>query len=457
MEYDFFNDENQPSEAENSTQRVPAPIQSRNPAPKNKVKWGKVLPSIGLALVIFLGGMFTTWAMLDPQMRTLVTVKKKIQNEYYKEVTDEEFYKVIFGGINGGLLDAYSGYMTPEEFSAMLSEMDGNRIGIGLIFTTGTEEPLRITRVCGNSPAEEAGVVAGETVVGCGKTVNEIAPCNTFADFSAFLENYGEGEEFCVVLRLGVEERIVKLHKAAYVENNVFYRTNDSAYAFTGANADVLTKRGAPLTCLADDTAYIQLTQFTANAATEFSLAMGQFQKEGKQNLILDLRGNGGGYLDIMQSISSYFCKTATDKQPIVAVADYGEKRKTYSANGNYYGEYFAEDSRICVLADKYSASASECLIGCMLDYEAITYQDICLVERRGIAKTFGKGIMQETSYVNFFMQDAITLTTAEIRWPVSNNSIHGRGVLPADGARKSAENIDYEKETENAIKNLLG
>ena len=80
MEYDFFNDENQPNEAENSTQRVPAPSQSGNPAPKNKVKWGKVLSSVGLALVIFLGGMFTTWAMLDPQMRTLITVKKKIQN-----------------------------------------------------------------------------------------------------------------------------------------------------------------------------------------------------------------------------------------------------------------------------------------------------------------------------------------------------------------------------------------
>ena len=91
-----------------------------------------------------------------------------------------------------------------------------------------------------------------------------------------------------------------------------------------------------------------------------------------------------------------------------------------------------------------------------MLDYGAIAYGDICLSERNGVAKTYGKGIMQATSYVNILKQDAITLTTAEIRWPVSNNSIHGRGVLPEDGALTVAENTDFEMETINAVNTLL-
>ena len=161
--------------------------------------------------------------------------------------------------------------------------------------------------------------------------------------------------------------------------------------------------------------------------------------------------------MDIMHSIASYFCKTTTERQPIVAVADFGEKTTQYRATAKYYDGYFVEDSRICVLADKYSASASECLLGSMLDYGAIGYQDICLIERGGVAKTYGKGIMQETSYVSMVNQDAITLTTAEIRWPVSNNSIHGRGILPEDGTVVCIENADYETETINAVKALLG
>ena len=158
-----------------------------------------------------------------------------------------------------------------------------------------------------------------------------------------------------------------------------------------------------------------------------------------------------------MQSISKYFCKNAKEKTPVVAVADFGEKRTSYKATGNCYYDYFTNESRICVLADRYSASASECLIGCMIDYGAISYADICLAERGGVAKTYGKGIMQETTLVNLFRQDAITLTTAEIRWPVSDNSIHGRGVLPEDGTKTVEENIDFEKETENALKVLFG
>jgi carboxyl-terminal processing protease len=457
MDYDFFSEDNQKQE-ENATQRVPAPMRERKTPPQRKPKSvGKTILSIGLAITFFLSGMLTTWLLLDPQMRTLVSIKRKIQNNYYQEVSDEEFYKAIFGGINNNVLDAYSGYLTPEEFSSMIREMEGNRLGIGLVFAAQQTEPLRITRVCGNSPAEEAGVIAGETIIACGKTEETMVLCNTFEEFSNFLSGYGERETFFLRLHLNGVTRNVKLYKSAYVENYVFYRTNSTAYGFMGANAETWTEIGAPLSILDDDTAYIRLIQFTANASREFDRAMRQFKQDGKKHLILDLRENGGGYLETMQSIASYFCKTSNEKEPIVAVADFGEKRKTYRAEGNYYYNYFAEDSNIYVLADRYSASASECLLGVMLDYGAITYGDICLAERDGVAKTYGKGIMQETTLVNWLKQDAITLTTAEIRWPLSDNSIHGRGVLPTDGALVVAENVDYETETINAIKTLLG
>ena len=164
---------------------------------------------------------------------------------------------------------------------------------------------------------------------------------------------------------------------------------------------------------------------------------------DGKTDLVLDLRGNGGGYLDIMQEIASFFCKNARSSSPVAAIAKYGNgKVEEFTATGNFYTRYFKQESRICVLADGNTASAAECLIGCMVDYGATTYADICLISRGGVAKTFGKGIMQTTYLLSPVKKDAVKLTTAKMYWPVSNTCIHGRGVLAEDGTKVALE--DY-------------
>ncbi len=459
-EYDFFEEENK--EEGKDVQRIPAPYVASGkqgeipPKRTGKFGWQYIVTAIALAVVFFFAGGLVCWVSLDEEIRTLLTVKEKIQDDYYKEITDEEFYAAVFGGINDGLLDEYSCYMTPAEFAEYTKDMQGSRIGIGLVFTSGGSDPLRITRVCGNSPAEAAGFLAGERILSCGDGADSLTACTTFQQFSDLIAVYGENEKFYIeVSSADGQKRVVEIYKSEYTENLVFYRTKDSAYAFTGDNAETLTEKGAPMPYLDGDTAYIRLISFTGNAAKEFEGAMEKFRAEGKKHLVLDLRENGGGYLDTMQSIAGYFCKTATAQKPVVAVADYGDKKVEYTAYGNKYDEYFSEESRIYLLADGGSASASECLIGCMLDYGAISYADICLTERDGAAKTFGKGIMQETKPVHLFKQDALKLTTAEIRWP-KGNSIHGRGVLSSDGTKSVPAGASFEEETENAVKKLL-
>ncbi len=460
MDYDFFDEEQSEENKKTVTQRIPASIvcetnNKKTPPKKKKIRWQYVVVAVVTAIGVFFTGFLTCWFSLDKEIRTILDLKNKIQQKYYKEVPDEEFYTAIFGGINENLLDDYSEYMTPDEFQAYTQDMQGSRIGIGLVFISGEGQPLKIVRVCGNSPAEKAGLVAGELILGIGKTEEEITLCATFKEFSALLDPFGEKESFVLKVS-GVDgERFVSLYKDEYVENLVFYRTKTSAYAFEGSSASDIVEKGSPMDYLDEDTAYIRLISFTGNAADEFDLAMAKFKQDGKKHLVLDLRENGGGYLDIMQSIASYFCRTATEEKPVVAVADYGEKKQEYRAYGNYYDSYFQKDSRIFVLADSGSASASECLLGCMLDYEAISYGDICLAERSGVAKTYGKGIMQEVYFVNLLDQDALKLTTAEIRWP-KGNSIHGVGILPSDGTA-TVEEMDFEEETQKAIEILLG
>ncbi len=425
-------------------------------------KAGKILVlvfAVSLAVLCFFSGFLTSQLTLDSELRSLIRLKDTIQKEYYEEITDEAFYGAVFDGVNDNLLDDYSKYMTADEYAQKQSEAKGNKSGLGLVFLTETESgkaQLLITRVCGNSPAEKAGILAGERVVGFGASEQTLEANESFAEFSAFLNEYKMGETFALRVRSGENERTLKIAKAEYVENYVYYRTQDKAFRFTGNKASELVESGEPLPSLPKDTAYIRLAQFNGEAVEEFESAMNLFKQHGKKNLVLDLRENGGGFLHIMQSIASYFCKNTSESKPIVAVADYGERKENYRADGNYYKNYFGSDSRICVLADSSTASASEALMGCMLDYGAISYGDICLSERFGVAKTYGKGIMQTTFPFGVINADAVKLTTAKIYWGVSGNCIHGRGILQSDGTKVVAENHVGDKEINAAIEKLF-
>lgn len=424
---------------------------------KNKKALRCVL-AVAVAFVCFFAGLGACWLSLDPEMRSLIRLKGKLQDEYYQEITDEDFYGTLFGAINGKLLDDYSAYMTAEEYEAILSAGRGNNSGIGVSLVTQTsagEDCIFIRRVCGNSPAEKSGLVEGDYILGFGKTESQITETMSYQKLAEFMDAIPQGENFYLKIRSeNGAEKTVSIYKENYLENCVFYRSASATYRFTGDDKGDKVEVGKPLRALPASWAYIRLTQFNENASDEFEGAMEFFKEEGKKNLLLDLRGNGGGYLDVAQDIASYFCKSATNRRPIMAIADYGEDKEYFKASGNEYYEYFSSESRICVLADNESASASECLLGCMLDYGAVAYADICLSYRFGVAKTFGKGIMQTTYPIRIFEGDAVRLTTATIHWPLSNRCIHGRGILPEDGTKTVAESYT-DKEIENALSAL--
>lgn len=425
--------------------------------PKKKVSTGKIVGcvcgAIGFATLGFLGGYFS----YDSELRSLKWAKEKIQKDYYygAEISDKDFYGAVFDGVNG-LLDQYSGYLTASEYSDSIKDATGEWSGLGLNFyrdESKQETTLLVERVSGNSPAEAAGIVAGTTVLGCSKTAEEIKPCSSFQAFQDYLGGFAAGETLCLQLRVGEgEPYILSIAKQSFVENYVFYRENDTGYVFTGKNALTKTEYSAlALPSLGESAAYIRLTAFNGNAAEQFDEAMEIFRSSGRTELILDLRDNGGGYMNILCSIASYFTKDGGNR-PVVATAKYrdGETEKYY-ASENLYAAYFGEGYKIRVLADSGTASASECLLGCMLSYGAIGYGDICLSYRAGVAKTYGKGIMQTTVPRTLGYSDAIKLTCAEIYWP-NGRCIHGVGVLPSDGTKTVTENAVGDGEIEEAI-----
>lgn len=459
LEDGFFDDiEETPQGGSGQTPLQPAQT-SMTPAPRKKKRGkiiGRIVACVLAAGLVFFGGMVTTWLCLDEEVRTLIKIKKAIDKEYYKEVSDEEFYGVLFAAINEDLLDPYSVYMTGEEYGATEDSLAGRRDGIGIAVSTQDENgnaQILISRVVENSPAEESGLCVKDRIIGYGKSETQMIDSVDFKNgLDPFLQTIADGEYFYLKILRGEEELLVSICRRHYVESYVQYRTKTTSYGFTGEEALTFTRQDKPLAALDENTAYIRLSQFTGNAAQGFERVMTQFKEDGMRNLVLDLRGNGGGYLGYLQYIASYFCKNTTDTRPIAVVADYGERQTYYAAAGNVYNEYFAEDSRIVVLADIDTASASECLIGCMLDYGTIGYEDVCLSERSGVARTYGKGIMQTTYYLDPQKDDVIKLTTAELRWPVTGNSIHMRGVLPTDGTKTVAE-YDGDEEINEALK----
>ena len=406
----------------------------------------------------FFGGFFVHKATLPDGIDSLLWAKKRIQSDYYTDISDEEFFDAVFFGVNS-LLDDYSGYMTEEEYAAAQKKSAGSYSGLGLYFSSKDEngnDRMLVVRVAGGSPAEEAGIEAGSRIVAFGKNKNELTESEKFADFSEFLSPLSAGEKFFVKeLRYpyGADDaRIMEVFKSEFTENYVFYRSSSSAYVYLGKNAEE-TEKGRAISALPEDTAYIRLTQFNGNAAKEFDEAMKRFKADGKKRLILDLRENGGGDMEILCSIASYFCKGTNEKRPVVAKAVYknGDVRE-FKAAANRYEDYFGADSKAYVLADSGSASASECLIGCMKDYGATDYENICLSYRAGVAKTFGKGIMQTTRSRYPWTSEAIKLTTAKICWPLSGNCIHGRGITTEDGTKSVSENYAGDEEILSAL-----
>ena len=255
-----------------------------------------------LATALFFAGFFVRTWTLDKELQILLDVKNGIQDRYYQSVTDEEFYDTIFDAINDDLLDRYSKYMDKDEYAEYTARGKGKYEGVGLSFNGSAEgmESLKIVRVSGDSPAESVGISAGHYVVGIGASEQTVVALTSYEQFKTELSGYVLNETFVLITSptaTGGTGTAYTVAKQAYTENYVYYRTNTGAYKFSGDSDTSALAYDNALSVLPVDTAYIKLAQFNGNADKAFDSAMSIFKQEQKKNLVLDLRGNGGGII----------------------------------------------------------------------------------------------------------------------------------------------------------------
>lgn len=408
-----------------------------NSKPETK-KTIKIISCSLAGIFIFFAGFFTYYFTLGKDARSFLWFKSKIQSEYYEDISDEEFWEAAKSGVEG-ILDDYSTIYTADEYDEVVNSNKGNRVGVGLSFFSGT---TLIYKTAINSPCFFAGILEGCFVTGVGKTQTEMVDTFTSTAMNDEFAKYAEGESFCLRISSVSKEDTVNvdyytIEKKEYTESYGYYATSSESWSLVnGENGVKWTKFGNGISYLQSDTAYVKLVQFYGNAYSCMLNAAKQFKADCKSKLIFDLRNNGGGSVDVMCSISSLFLKNATGKKNLVMRAEYGNgKVEKFYSKDNLYNEYF-NGSKIYVMANHNSASASEGLIGALVSYGTVEYSDIFVSKIGESCRTYGKGIMQ-TTFVNYVTGEAIKLTTAKIYWP-NGNCIHGKGVTEEDGATPS-------------------
>lgn len=385
-----------------------------------------------VAAGVFVAGFFTGRSALDKDVATLNYIITMYKRYYYEETDD------IIGLVESVLLDKYSDYYTKEEYDVIKKTAMGRREGVGFSYNSQTNV---ITQVIGNSPAKKAGVKEGGKIIGAGLTETTI---KSTADHTVdeLLSEIPVNTDF--IFRVDYSGKIVDhiVSKREYVQTFVSYYDETGEYGFTDKSGKMSFERISDNVDFPMDgknkTAFLRYSGFNGlskgidGSATQFKMALERFRDTQKTCLILDLRNNGGGYMNILESIASHLICQSDGSVNLISYAEYKDgKRSEFYSTGVDYGRYNFE--KIVILANQNSASASEALMGAVLDYDQNKIVNVILegslLNGETVYKSYGKGIMQST-YTRI-TGEAIKLTTAKIFWPKSGISIHGVGLTP--------------------------
>ena len=327
------------------------------------------------------------------QVRKLVLSHSAIVNLYVDGVDEQ---KMVETSIKAMLkeLDPHSTYLTAKEVEKMNEPLQGNFEGIGVQFNMA-DDTLFVIQTVSKGPSEKVGILPGDRIV----TVNDTAIAGVKMARDEIMKRL-RGPKGTVVC-LGVVRR-------GYAEPLTFNVTRDKIPVNTLDAAYMIAPK----------VGYIKISSFGATTHQEFSDALQQLKKEKMQHLILDLQGNGGGYLKAAVDMANDFLR---EGQQIVYTEGKNSPRSEFLAEGK--GQF--QEGRLVILIDEYSASASEIVTGAVQDWD------------RGIVvgrRSFGKGLVQRP----IPMPDGsmIRLTVARYHTP------SGRCIQKPYG-----EDIDYRKD----------
>ena len=341
-------------------------------------------------------------------------VENIIKENYLKDVDDEVLLEGQLKGLLQSLEDPYSQYLTSDEYQSLTEQTSGTYGGIGVIVTPGDDNYITVVSPIEDTPGERAGLKTGDKIIKVdGK------------DYSA------ENMDAAVKVMKGEPNTKVTL---------TIMRTDSEGNSETmdiEIVREIIRIVTVKSNILDDKIGYIKITSFDGITYEDFKADLNELEKRNIEGLIIDLRNNPGGLLDV--------CKDIADE-----LLGEGDIVYTETKDGNR--EYLRSDEDmidipLVILVNEGSASASEILAGAIRDHN------------RGVligTTTFGKGVVQRI--IPFDDGSGIKLTISEYFTPNGIN-IHGIGIepdivveLPADVDVIGVDNIDGDLQLQKAI-----
>lgn len=336
-----------------------------------------------LALLIF-GSASGAFRPTLPEQK-LIMAQQAISQLYVDSVDDD---KLVEDAIRGMLekLDPHSDYSNAEETKELNEPLQGNFSGIGITFNMNSDT-LYVIQTVGGGPSERVGILAGDRII----EVNDTAVAGVKMKNSDIMKR----------LR-GPKGTVVDV-KVLRMDGGVVPDTID--FSITRADIPIYSVDAAYM--VDARTGYIRINRFAAETAKEVRDALRKLQKEGMQQLILDLTDNGGGYLQASVELLGELLDPGT-----LAVYTEGLNSPRFDAYAHPGGSKpLFTDGRLVVMANQYSASASEITSGAIQDHDRGV-----IVGRR----TFGKGLVQRP--IPFPDGSMIRLTVAHYYTPTGRD-----------------------------------
>ncbi|MBI5930145.1 MAG: S41 family peptidase [Chloroflexi bacterium] len=312
-----------------------------------------------------------------------------LHENYVEPLDDAADVKLMEAALNGmmtSLGDPNMSYMDPTTYEMVFSDISGEFEGIGATVRKDEETgALLIVRPLPGSPAETAGILPGDEIV----TVDGQDITQMEQEVIITLVRGPAGTDVVLGVRREGSEDIIEI------------TVTRAHISLPSVEYDILD----------GDIAYIQLYDFSRDSATEMTNALTELDPQSHSGLILDLRGNTGGYLDVALEIMSQFIESG----PIMIERGAGDQEQVYQA----FGGAMAPTVPLVILVDAGSASASEIL--------AATFQDLGRATIVG-TQSYGKGTVQ--TWRQLSNGGAVRITIAHWYTP-ENRSIDLVGVTP--------------------------